>query len=245
MGTFQDAIKFINLNRLDGFNIRSGTSAEAMIFKYDDGESKEDNISRAEQVMAVTPGRFFTLTGWCGKNQSRGTFQFQFSNEVQQAPQWQQQQQAQIGAVDENYINERIQTAIAGVRAEYDKRDLEKREAELRDERKAFEEDRNSVIGVLINKLAPMIKAATQRSHLSVAGIDGDEQRQIEHRNSAAEQQREQEEEKCLELPDTVCDLIVRWQAVEPDFERVLEKIVTMAEAGDSNYTFAKTALLK
>lgn len=237
MGNFQDAIKFIHLNRLDGFNIRTGTSAEAMVFKYDDSESREDNIARAQSVMDVTPGTFFTLTGWVGKNQSRGTFQFQFTNTQQQQ---QMVQQQQMGSVyDEKYIDDKVAAAVDKVRAEYEKRDLEKREKELREERKEFEQERNSVLGLLVDKVAPMIKGLRPTQ---VAGLDAGEQptEQI-----AAPQYEEEQEGQEYEFPDAVCVALQEWAAVEPAYEQLLVALVERAKNNDTMYLLAKQELLK
>ena len=241
MATWQDAIKFIKINDLSGFSLRQGTSDNQMLFKSLPDESIDDAISRAEQIMAFTEGRYILLEGYKGANQQRGKYSFSFQNSI--LPTVSGVQQAQP-VMDENFINSRIAVAIEKVKAEYDKQDLERREKELKERMKEFEQDKSSVIGMVVEKIAPMIKGVAQRQTASLAvGTLGEAA--SEPIRPAREESAEQPEDAEVELSDDIVRNILRWQAVERELPQLLEVIATLAENNDQNYIFVRKALLK
>ena len=87
-----------------------------------------------------------------------------------------------------------------------------------------------------------------------VAGVDADEpvraQRIVAERPEQQEQEQEPEQPE-QEAPFTdeeaeqLMALMVRFKAVEPDYLKLIESVVTMAENGDATYNMAKGFLIK
>ena len=164
------------------------------------------------------------------------------------------------GSVDEAALTERIKKEL---RLEYDQRDFERERKQFEDERRQFEADKASVIGSVIGYLKPYIPALSaigKNEHRLVAGLDGDdiEAAKIkavdpnpeapadgEQHDNPDPQEPEQEEIFTDEESDKLFELMARFKKVEPEYLKLIESVVVMAENGDSTYTMAKGVLLK
>lgn len=135
------------------------------------------------------------------------------------------------------------------LQAEWDKKEYERLRKDLDRERKEFEAEKNSAIGILTNYLAPVGKALLQRN--KVAGVDAsapvtaEPVQPIKSQEPAEPEQPEEESPFTDEEADKLFDLMARFKKVEPQYMQLLEAVVTMAENGDSTYTMAKGFLIK
>ena len=135
------------------------------------------------------------------------------------------------------------------VQAEYDKKEYERLRADLERREKEFAEKENSAMGAIIRCFAPVGQAMMAKSGLlrNVAGIDANEQVVAQPIKPAqAEEVQEAQEENPFtdEEADEVHALMVRFKKAEPDYLKLVRKVVEMAESGDSNYEMAKTVLV-
>ena len=127
-------------------------------------------------------------------------------------------------------------------------------------EKKEFQAEKESVIGLVVQKIAPFAAAAlsghSMRNNLrAAAGLDTDAPIEADPVQPIHAKAPEQKEELPVEEPeqspftdqeaDQLFELMARFKAVEPDYMRLLEAVVTMAESGDTTYTMAKGVLLK
>lgn len=163
-------------------------------------------------------------------------------------------QQLPMNGIGNTGINEAQlrETIKRELEAEWDKREYKRLREELDNERKAFEADKNSAIGLITGYLAPVAKAMLEKR---VAGLDADapieadpvkpivptEQPEDINTEDAEQQQNpftEEEEEQ-------VYDLMVRFKAAEPNYLELIKAVVEMAERGDAMYGIAKQTLLK
>lgn len=245
MPNFQDCVQFILDNKLDGYTVRKGSSDNDMVFRYDPDASPENNLERLTKIMAYTPGRFFKLKGWKGANQNRGTFTFDFDNETTGVGSTEPASaQPQTQVINKGYTDEQVKRLVDGAvekaTLQFKLQDLERREKQLADERKEFLSERDSVLGVLVKKAAPMIsgflssKMGARQPVQTIGTADAGED---------PEQPVPVAEEATEEETQHIEDLLNRWAAVEPVFVTLLEKIVSMAEAGDRKYNLAKQML--
>ena len=163
-------------------------------------------------------------------------------------------QQQQVAAIGNPYPALNEEAIIARVRkevqAEYDKKENERRAAELDRREREFAEKENSAMGALIRCFAPVGQAMMAKSGLlrNVAGVDAEEQvtaQPIKPAKAEEAQEDPQEENPFTdEEADEVFDLMVRFKKAEPDYLKLVRKVVEMAESGDANYKMAKAVLV-
>lgn len=154
--------------------------------------------------------------------------------------------------VNEAQLRETIRKEM---QAEWDKREYEQKRKQLDEERKEFEADKQSAIGLITGYLAPVAKAMMQRH---VAGLPQDAEEPVHadpiqpivaERPQTHEPQEEEEHEEQSpftdEEADKLFDLMARFKKVEPQYMELIEAVVKMAESGDATYTMAKGFLIK
>lgn len=115
---------------------------------------------------------------------------------------------------------------------------------QFEEEKKAFEEEKSSAIGLLVHHLSPVIAAMAGRKN--VAGVDADAPVHAAPIH-AVEQDAELQEVEIFdqEESDTLFELMARFKAVEPQYLKLIENVVLMAERKDPTYDMAKGFLLK
>lgn len=148
--------------------------------------------------------------------------------------------------IDEDKIAARIE---AKIRAEYEKKEYERLRKELDDDRKRFEDEKASAMGALAHYFAP-IGQALLGSRRMVAGVDTERPvhaAPIVAEEHAEEPDDEKQEEEIFteEESDKLFELMARFKKVEPDYLKLITRVVEMAESGDVMYTTAKGILLK
>lgn len=145
--------------------------------------------------------------------------------------------------IDEEKLADKIRKEV---RAEYEHQEYERKAKELADERRQFEADKAGVIGAVVSYFKPLLPALNR-----VAGVDaqGDVEaaRIVPHQEptEVAATEEPGDDDFTQEESDTMYDLMVRFKKVEPDYLRLLESVVKMAESGDAMYSTAKGFLLK
>lgn len=148
-------------------------------------------------------------------------------------------------AIDEDAIEKRIE---ARLRAEYERREYEKLRKDLDEERKRFEDEKASAMGALAHYFAPIGQALLGQRRM-VAGVDAQEPvhaAPIIPDGGAQENAEEQEQEIFTEEEsDKLFELMARFKKAEPDYLKLITRVVEMAESGDATYTMAKGFLLK
>ncbi len=115
---------------------------------------------------------------------------------------------------------------------------------QFENEKKAFEEEKSSAVGLLVHHLSPVIAAMTGRKN--VAGVDAEAPVHAQPIH-AVEQDTELQEVEIFdqEESDTLLELMARFKAVEPQYLKLIENVVLMAERKDPTYDMAKGFLLK
>lgn len=163
----------------------------------------------------------------------------------------QQQPAAGVGnpypALNEDAIAARVRKEVE---AEYNKREYERRAADLEKREKEFAEKENSAMGALIRCFAPVGQAMMAKSGLlrNVAGVDTEEQVTAQPIKPAepeeAPEDPQEENPFTDEEADEVYALMVRFKKAEPDYLPMIRKVVEMAEKGDAMYKTAKGFLV-
>lgn len=111
-------------------------------------------------------------------------------------------------------------------------------------EKREFEKKVNGAFGLAINYLTPIVQAFNKKN---VAGVDAEAPviAPPVPLVPAAPEVPEEESPFTDEEEDQILDLLTRFKKVEPDYMRLLESVVKLAESGDGMYTTAKGFLIK
>lgn len=151
----------------------------------------------------------------------------------------------------------------ARVKAEMEAQRYKDERAQFEKDRAEFEKEKQSALGAIVHYFAPIGQMMLQKKMgmPMVAGVDTDKPvhaQPIIPDRKPQEPGAEKENENEQELVDManesvftdeeeakIYDLISRFKKVEPDYLKLIEAVVTMAENGDSTYTMAKGFLIK
>lgn len=161
----------------------------------------------------------------------------------------------QIGEI-ENRLRKSITSEIeAKMRAEK----AEQERKEFYKEKKQFEDERNGVIGAIVRLASPYLPVLNQLAGGGrlVAGVDTDEpvhaapievdQPDVQKTQEPDVKQPETQEENPFtdEEADELFSLMARFKKVEPEYLKIIHKVVDMAEIGDKNYQMARMMLVQ
>ena len=161
-------------------------------------------------------------------------------------------------------IGELTQTITKQVRAEIEAERWKERQKEIERREKEFAEKEASVLGVIVNKLAPvamqLVGGAKQPQYRMTAGLDTQEP--VHANPIIVDKQQDAPEHKQADGPETeeetkspwddfteeegaeLGELLARFKRVEPEYLPMIRKVVVMAESGDKNYQIARMTLL-
>lgn len=236
--------------------------------------SLEDKIAFTKKNLESQPGRYLYGSGWHQDNKTGGEISCEVMLSAGQNGvggiagfpwmQQQVQQQQPIGEAEIGKIEARLRKEIM---ADIERKEYEREKVEFEKEKKEFEADKAGVMGAIIGYAKPYLPLLKEKfsSTLSrVAGTDKpvvakpiqpiipeEEPDQHEvivdntHSQTVGDTDPEDEQDVFTdEENEKLFDLLKRFKAVEPDYLRLLESVVVMAEAGDDQYTMAKMALL-
>ena len=154
--------------------------------------------------------------------------------------------------IGNNYptIGELTETITKQVRAEMAAEDFKRREKELAEREKEFNEKQNGVIGALVGVFAPYLPVLNQVAGMrKVAGVDANGPVHAQPIIPTDGQESKQEEPE-VENPfseeeeEELFALLSEFKKVEPNYLPMLRKVVEMAKAGDKTYEMAKNFLL-
>lgn len=221
----------------------------------------EEQLATTRKALEQQPGRYLYGSGFHTENKSMGEASCEVQMEAtgNSISGLQQQQARSIGEAEMQQMESRMESRLRKqIMAEIERDRYEKDKAAFEKEKKEWEEEKQSAIGLAINYLQPVIAALKQRSPMGrVAGIeDATHQivtepiQPIENKQPEAQTQETPEAPE-EEIPFTddeaeqLMSLMVRFKSVEPDYLKLIDAVVKMAESGDPTYKMAKGVLLK
>ncbi len=267
------------------FNIARRRDADAQsndnAFMYDSDKSLEENKQVAERILQRCAGEIMYMTVW--RTDAARTGGCKYAILYDSAPIQLPQQQQQVaggaglygvagGGVNIDKLSADIEQRILN---KYERERLERLEKDLREQKRALDQEKSSALGLLAGYLAPVAQQlAGKLNHLPrVAGVDAQQpvHAQVikpisEHKPDEPEQehnepesgddrshdvriteQSEASEQDVFtdEESDELFALMARFKAVEPQYMDLLRAVVEMAENGDGTYKMAKGFLLK
>lgn len=140
------------------------------------------------------------------------------------------------------------------MKAQFELEALRKREADVERREKELDAERQSALGAIIHCFAPIGQQIIQNKMMrNVAGVDTEEPITVQPIHVQRPEQPEQQPTGTIDSPneveeapftdeetDEIFELMKQWKSVDPDYLALLQKIVSMAASGDSNYALAK-----
>ena len=134
------------------------------------------------------------------------------------------------------------------MQAEWDKREYERKLADLEKREKQFEADKQSAIGLLTNYLAPVAKTFLASKRM-VAGIDTEQPvtaQPVPPIQAAPREEPEAEPDPFTdEEADELFALLKEFKKIEPQYMELIRGVVKMAKDGNPMYGPAKEFILK
>lgn len=246
MTNYENIIKIIRENAIENWTVKSSKSdSNSVVFKTNDA-GMENNIERMNKIMMLYKGDYFVFQGKDNSASGRGNYLYEFSNNNKEENLNVNRQIPYVSGISPEDVQKQIDLAVAKVKMEFREEDLLRREKELKEERKAFIEEKESVVGIAISKLGAVLPKIFPK--VAVAGIDDNPIKATQLTNN--EQPITEEDDRIKSVNEVSEDVTVkvenlmnRWLAVDEDCVALLEKIVCLAESGDSKYTMAKTLI--
>lgn len=255
--SWSQVFDWIKDNKLVKFSFRAdqpqnGERSNKVIFVYDEDETPEENLRLCEKRLQAHAGMHLYGVGYRTKNANNGGLYCEVMyNGYSQFAQMAGAQPVAGPAIDTDKLTREITEKVEM------KMKLERLESERKafaEEKKAFEEEKGGFIGALMHYAGPVLAQYMGRTGLaSVAGpvFPGSAGNVEAERITPVTPKPEAEQPAAGtdDLPDDEAakayELLKRMRKVEPEYIRLLESVVTMAESGDQMYNMARGILLK
>ena len=252
----EGVIRLINACPYPYFYVRSNKSdVNSTIYRTDDDLDKAANIEAFRRTMAEVDGEYFVVVLKQNAKDNTGNYTYTFHNRLS-AQRAATPAAPAVAGISDDELNRRLELERRSILAEYQAKDLERRERELAAARREFNAEKSSTIGIIVDRLGKVIPQLFPR--VAVAGTPdnqlptpGTDDIPVVH-TSPAPTQRSDDFSPHPTTPETpdpetahLEDLLTRLADAEPDYLRLLETIVLMAERQDPTYTMARSFLLK
>lgn len=145
-------------------------------------------------------------------------------------------------AFNEEQMIERIRKEV---RLEYENQRYQDEKKAFEQEKKAFEQEKSSAIGALVHYMAPVLAAISGQKR--VAGVDAEAPVHAAPIHAVEPEITDAMEDQIFTdtESDKLFELMARFKAVEPQYLKLIENVVVMAEKGDPTYNMAKNFLVK
>lgn len=251
--TWDQFREWIEDNNIVVWKISASTAKQnnELRFSYNDDKTFDENMFICRRRIEAEPGRRLYATGWRTKNATGGGF----GCEIMLGGEFSQNTVLPTSGVGSGFSREElIRDVTQQVTNQFERERLKAKEKEIDAKIKQYESDKQGVMGLLVNYLAPVASKLLHIPSPTLAGVDNggnDVQAEkilpIEHEEHTEDTEDPAEEESVFsdEESDRLNELMTRFKAVEPEYLTLIESVVAMAEAGDGTYTMAKTFLLK
>lgn len=255
-GDINNVIAWLDINGIQQWTAYSGAGAsgQGKLFESDIEKTRESEIDRFRQVMALSDNSRVRIVGKVNPKQQTGIFEEFWANvsaPVAQA----------IGsapAMDADYIDKKIAAAVQENELRWREKELSKRETSLAEAEKEFKRNQEGIVGILIEKAAPFISQLMPRA--AVAGVESPTPvAPIPVKTIPAESDATMEAEEpevfTEEESDRLFSAMARYKEADPEYLDVLEGLVDFVCSGQPiaimggavkiDYTQVKDIILK
>ena len=236
-------IKRYNISRTNSPNDNNN------VFVYNKDKSEAENLLVCERALSRNAGDLLHITGWRTEVARNGGFSANILYEGYVGASQAQQSTQGVGTIDINQLKSDIRREIQN---QYEEERLKRERDEYLAEKKQFESDKNGVMGLLVNYLAPVAKQLLGVGTTSIAGVVNESpvsappiMAQPQSQDSELLQEEIHDSVFSEDEEDEVYKLLSRFKIVEPDYFQLLRKVVELAESGNPMYSMAKNILMK
>lgn len=203
----------------------------------------EDKLAMTEKYLRLAGGHAYAAGGTSGSKADLDT-----TTEIRLADTQTQPTQG-VGVLSPDAVGELRKSLSNEIRAQIKAEQYEKEKADFEKAKKEFEAEKQSAMGTLVHYLAPIGQMLLEKKMMPrVAGVDTDEPLPpVDTPQDGSNADAEQSEQSPFtdEEADRLFELMARFKKVEPDYLRLIESVVVMAENGDATYNMAKGFLVK
>lgn len=255
-GDINNVIAWLDINGIQQWTVYSGNGAsgQGKLFESDIEKTRESEIDRFRQVMALSDNSRVRIDGKVNPKQQTGKFEEFWANVSAPVAQT-------IGsapAMDADYIDKKIAAAVQENELRWREKELSKRESTLAEAEKEFKRNQEGIVGILIEKAAPFISQLMPRA--AVAGVESPTPvAPIPVKTMPAESDATMEAEEpevfTEEESDRLFSAMARYKEADPEFIDVLEGLVDFVCSGQPiaimggavkiDYTQVKDIILK
>ena len=254
-GDINNVIAWLDINGIQQWTAYSGAGAsgQGKLFESDIEKTRESEIDRFRQVMALSDNSRVRIVGKVNPKQQTGIFEEFWANVSAPVAQT-------IGsapAMDADYIDKKIAAAVQENELRWREKELSKRENSLAEAEKEFKRNQEGIVGILIEKAAPFISQLVPRA--AVAGVESPTP--VEpipvKTMPASDVTMEAEEPEVFteEESDRLFSAMARYKEADPEYLEVLEGLVDFVCSGQPiaimggavkiDYTQVKDIILK
>lgn len=231
-GGIDRVIEWLDLNGIETWSVstcRDRAKCE-YIFKSNDDAPVKDEQARMIQTLALSSNQNLYIFGKKKGTSNSANFMEMFTNvkaEPMTAPQV-------MSGINQDAVDSMIQNAIERERMAWERKELERDREEVRAMKKEYEEQTSSVVGLLIQKAAPIIQSimGLQQPNVAVGALEHAVQAES-IKPTTPSQEEETEDPFTDEEADRLQSLVEKWKSVDPDYITVIERIVSFAETGE------------
>lgn len=231
-GDINNVIAWLDINGIQQWTAYSGAGAsgQGKLFESDIEKTRESEIDRFRQVMALSDNSRVRIVGKVNPKQQTGIFEEFWANVSAPVAQT-------IGsapAMDADYIDKKIAAAVQENELRWREKELSKRENSLAEAEKEFKRNQEGIVGILIEKAAPFISSFMPRA--AVAGVESPTPVEpIPVKTIPAESDvtmnAEEPEVFTNEEADRLMNAMARFKNADADYLAVIEKIVDIASS--------------
>lgn len=227
-GDINNVIAWLDINGIQQWTVYSGTGAsgQGKLFESDIEKTRESEIERFRQVMALSDNSRVRIDGKVNPKQNTGKFEEFWANVSAPVAQT-------IGsapAMDADYIDKKIAAAVQENELRWREKELSKRESTLAEAEKEFKRNQEGIVGILIEKAAPFISQLMPRA--AVAGVESPTPVApipVKTMNVS----KEEPEIFTDEEADRLMAAMARYKEADPEYLEVLESFVNLVCSGE------------
>lgn len=254
-GDINNVIAWLDINGIQQWTVYSGNGAsgQGKLFESDIEKTRESEIERFRQVMALSDNSRVRIDCKVNPKQQTGKFEEFWANVSAPVTQT-------IGsapAIDADYIDKKIAAAVQENELRWREKELSKRESTLAEAEKEFKRSQEGIIGILVKKAEPFISQFMP--HAAVAGVESPTpvapipvKTMIV--NETIEEAREEEPEIFTdEEADRLMAAMARFKEADSEYLEVLEGLVNFVCSGEPlsvfgakiDYSMVKNVILQ
>lgn len=241
-GGIDKVIEWLDLNGIESWAVSTSKDRQSnnYLFKSNDDAPTKDEQARMIQTLALTSNPNLYIFGKKKGASNSANYCEMFSNNnttvfSETSP------TSAIGTVNQDMISNMVANAVEKERMSWERKELDREREEVRAMKREYEEQTASVVGLLIKKAAPLIESimGTSAMRPAVGTLDREDvsARPIrvarKEEETLADVEEVEEDVFTEEESEELYAIVERWKTVDPEYIKVINRIVEFAESGE------------